>query len=772
MTTLTKENSKELCLRLLRSETEEEVIEVLQHFDLWDDRPSWKPYGDIANNRGIVSNQQSEPIAALVEKLVNSIDAVLTLECYRSGVDPKSEKAPQSMKEAVQRFFSIKDGRIQTLSSTERTRIAQKVQLVACGTKESPAYMIIDEGEGQSPDRFPHTFLSLVKENKSGIPFVQGKFNMGGSGVLQFSGRNSFQLIISKRNPDSAGNESDKGKWGFTMIRRIRPDKDHPHSMYVYLAPNGIVPRFDSETLPLRPGKYPEPYGEDIESGSCIKIWNYKLHKGQKSIATLDLRYALEQFLPEPVLPVRISERRPQYRAHSYETTMSGLSAVLSDKSDDIEFSDSSPLKIPTVGDIQVRAVIIKELDNPDALQRYPAGLLYVINGQLHGYENKGFLAKKTKFDYLASSLIVIADCTQLPQEVQEDVFMASRDRTREIDEKIAIQDALIDYLRDHPTIRQLNALRRQKRQDSAISQEETAKILQNLVKQDPSLANLFGKGTLIRVPGGVISDPTTFVGKRFPTYFRIHNEPSGGLTKNCPIDRTCHIQFETDAENGYFDRLEDAGHVISHGIPQKISQSLGNGKAVFKFGLPANISVGDDFKVKIEIHDISRVEPFVSEIRIHVEGEAGPSPEPGPYVPRGAALAGLPEIRKVFRDGWTKEEFTEVSALKVKHSGQDDENFDMVLNMDNIYLRNEIAKRKDVDAKLLSYWYEWGIVLIALGIINSELRKLEAAKKLEGEETTVEGSDIFERVSRASEGIAITLIPVIAHMSKKTLGE
>jgi hypothetical protein len=186
-------DTKEFCLRLLKCELEEEVVAILKEYSYWDDRSVWKPYGDIQNNRSIVSNQQSSAVAALVEKLVNSIDAVLTAECYRRGVDPKSSNAPQSMREATQEYFGIKDGRIQRLDSSERTRFAQRIQLVACGTKDKPAYMIVDDGEGQSPDQFPETFLSLVRENKIRIPFVQGKFNMGGTGVLQFAGENNFR---------------------------------------------------------------------------------------------------------------------------------------------------------------------------------------------------------------------------------------------------------------------------------------------------------------------------------------------------------------------------------------------------------------------------------------------------------------------------------------------------------------------------------------------------------------------------------------------------
>jgi hypothetical protein len=38
--------------------------------------------------------------------------------------------------------------------------------LIALGTKDQPSYAILDDGEGQQPDRFPATFLSLLRDNK------------------------------------------------------------------------------------------------------------------------------------------------------------------------------------------------------------------------------------------------------------------------------------------------------------------------------------------------------------------------------------------------------------------------------------------------------------------------------------------------------------------------------------------------------------------------------------------------------------------------------
>ena len=109
------------------------------------------------------------------------------------------------------------------------------------------------------------------------------------------------------------------------------------------------------------------------------------------------------------------------------------------------------------------------------------------------------------------------------------------------------------------------------------------------------------------------------------------------------------------------------------------------------------------------------------------------------------------------------------MSALRIKPGNETGDILDIAINVDNIYLRNDIAKRKHIDAKLLVYWFEWGLVLLVLGMINSEKRLKE------NEENNVEDNekeDMYERIGRACMGIAATLIPVIYHMGKKELLE
>jgi hypothetical protein len=182
-------------------------------------------------------------------------------------------------------------------------------------------------------------------------------------------------------------------------------------------------------------------------------------------LATLDFRYALERYLQEPALPVRIMERRAGYRAHTFDTSMSGLGWVLSSAGMDKEpgLDGGTPLHVPNVGDIELAVAVIREAADRTE-KRYPAGVFFVVNGQMHSQLGVEFFKRRRlKLDYIADSLIVRADCTNLPADVREDLFLASRDRMRDIDEKALLEDQISEYLAEHPGLRELNARRREK---------------------------------------------------------------------------------------------------------------------------------------------------------------------------------------------------------------------------------------------------------------------------------------------------------------------
>src|SRR5688572_24807004 len=135
-------NLMELCLQLMRSDSQSEVITVLTDAGLWSDPNAWRLFDDNENNYSTIGNQQSRAEAALVEKIVNSIDARLVNACLARGIDPQSHDAPQSIREAVARFFENRTGeigpdagRVKNWTNSQRKSEARLITIAATGFK-------------------------------------------------------------------------------------------------------------------------------------------------------------------------------------------------------------------------------------------------------------------------------------------------------------------------------------------------------------------------------------------------------------------------------------------------------------------------------------------------------------------------------------------------------------------------------------------------------------------------------------------------------------
>src|SRR4051812_28914910 len=98
-------SNADLCMGLMRADTEADVVTILRTAGYWDDPAAWRLFSDNENNFSVIGNQQAEAIAAFVEKIVNSVDARLVDACRLAGVDPEGAQAPESMRAAVARFF-------------------------------------------------------------------------------------------------------------------------------------------------------------------------------------------------------------------------------------------------------------------------------------------------------------------------------------------------------------------------------------------------------------------------------------------------------------------------------------------------------------------------------------------------------------------------------------------------------------------------------------------------------------------------------------------
>ena len=155
-----------------------------------------------------------------------------------------------------------------------------------------------------SYEDFENTFLSLLRGNKNKIKFVQGKYNMGGSGSIVFCGKKRYQLIGSKRFTND-------GDFGFTLIREHPIDEagliKQKETWYEYFIYENKIPSFPIDKIDLK------LHNRLFETGTIIKLYSYDLPAGSRSVISRDLNQSINEYLFEPALPILTVDRKERY---------------------------------------------------------------------------------------------------------------------------------------------------------------------------------------------------------------------------------------------------------------------------------------------------------------------------------------------------------------------------------------------------------------------------------------------------------------------------
>lgn len=764
----------------LGAPNEDASIGILRETGYWDSPTAWADLGAQENNFSTVGNQQASPVAALVEKLVNSIDAVLLRRCLEAGLDPEGAAAPQGIREAAEQLLRIPHGNLAHCTAKELTDLAGHVGLVATGAKNLPNLTVFDDGEGQEPTGFPATLLSIGRSNKLRIPFVQGKFNMGGTGVLQFCGRHNLELIVSRRAETLKAHDP---SWGYTVVRREDPQGGRRSSVYRYLAPDGAVLLSPGNPIPL--DRLDVKSGSSLPvlaAGTIIKLFGYSLPPALRTNILFDLRNHIAALMTSPALPVRLYERRAGFQGHSLEANVEGLATRLErDTRDNLEFPPTAHTF--SVGDQLLKANVYAFKRRTDgegtssASQKFRTseGVIFTINGQAHGHYEKVFFKRKAvDMAFLAEDLLVIVDATAIDGRTREDLFMNSRDRIRSGELARAIERELEQLLNTHPLLRDLRARRRAELiQTRLADDQQLAEVLDNIIKRSPSLSALFITGTRLSDPyrtKNATDDRIIFLGREFPTYYRICKGENVG---DAQVGRRFRVQFETDAVNEYFSRDSDPGTftVNADGYPSLGLPTINalNGIVTWNFVLPEGVLANETITIYVEITDPSRVEPFKASFSRRVRApdadrggsELGKRKPPTVHgfgdrqLPSGLAL---PDIYAVRREQWSEHGFDRESALKVM---RDRETTAFFVNVDNVYLASELRQRPE-SRSLAEAKFKYGLVLFGLAMLRAD----DEQDEVKGASGDRPERDCDADIQRFSRALAPILLPMIDGLS------
>jgi len=602
--------------KLYRAKNESEVEQLLE-----EGRPpleglEWSHLGQIESNFGVIENQQSNPVAAIVEKLTNSIDAILMRRCYEESIDPKGPAAPRSVEEAITRFFPKHKNWDQ---SSVRNQQAASIQIIGDshpGNTSDTSLIIYDDGEGQHPENFEDTLLSLLQGNKNEIHFVQGKYNMGGSGAIVFCGEKRYQLIASKRYDGS-------GLFGFTLIRK-HPLTDEEASIkrntwYEYLKVDGEIPAFPIDKLDL--GLYKRPF----RTGTIIKLYSYEL-TGNRHVRR-DLGRSLNEFLYAPALPIYTVETKERYPKDSGLTSaIFGLKQRLQNN-DYVEETFSETYTDRQIGRMNVTVHLFraraKEKTAKETRQtirdeffKNNMAVLFSVNGQVHGHYTTEFITRSLGFNMLKDYLLIHVDCTEMNLDFRNELFMASRDRLKQGKESKQLRDVLAKNLKKG----QLREIYKRRKDTISVEAEDDEDLLRSIAENMPinnELRSLLSQTFKLdredkpkkrRRPNPGPRPKEEFHPKRFPSFFNLDvNAENGRPVITIPANESKTIKFNTDVENQYFDRTEEPGDM-----------------KIALMGYTSNGSSGGNTKGTVnDIHDVltvNRSSPNEGSIRVVLE--------------------------------------------------------------------------------------------------------------------------------------------------------
>ena len=644
-------NDKQLLIELLEAEYENELIALLLRRGLFEEANSnrWVALGNMPNNQSIVHAQQSNPAAALVEKFTNGLDAILLRRCKAQGIDPRGLAAPANMSKAVDKWF----GDLSEKSQQEIRALAEEnLVLYATGSKQRPCLSFYDAGEGQLPENFPRTFCSLIYGSNEGsykgaVPFVQGRFNMGGTGVLPFCGDDrKMQLIVSRVPSDVAKSPHE---WGFTIFCFFR-SKHSPTWKYLVgtdgkimtagAEPLGLVPKIGAKS-----GEVCTPRAREVPHGTLIKMYDYK---APRSNICGELFKKLEEYLLRPKLPLRIIECRPEYKANVMGVTVwdrFSAWAARGKLEEGFEDGASVQIKLSTGETVPAEVRVFKaDADTGEDIEQTQTGLRALINGQSHARRDTQFFkGKAVEKEHIGGSMLVTLDCSDLTQPSRNALFMSNREQFREDPLLTELFKKLQNELRNHEGLIALDKKRYLEKIANATTDEDGINALEDLLLNDPALAAMFGSMEQGKVAAKTIAaavagfniegEPGKFEGTEFPSYFR-RKDGSTSVEIELPQNDEVRVSFLTDVKNNYFTRSRHKGKCVFAGLMEPTFR-LFNGRLTFTFHADKyKKPVGTVFDTGVTISD-SAHGPWKLSIRITVvpprlKRENEP-PEPNP---------------------------------------------------------------------------------------------------------------------------------------------
>jgi len=595
---------KKIFEELILAYTPKNVTNIIKK--IGEDRIFWENVGKRRNNLATI-NIGTDPAAGVTERITNAIDAILEKEWKIQG-EPEGFRSPRK---AVENWFNIADGKLSSIKSA-RDKVIEKlsnkviVTLFDSGKERKPTVEIRDKGVGLEPEDFSKSILDLNGSNKIGKLHLMGAFGQGGSTALAY---NTYTIIISK--PFFKKNFRKRCKVAFTVVR-INPgdiDRDK-HEWYEYMLNKSTGQPF---TLEID--------DKTFEPGTLVRhiLMDLGKYKGKITTPSNSLWYLAHNYLFDPLIPFRISDRRGK---RNVNRTVAGNNRLLT-YTDNLEYKNQVTQTFKT-GRVTIYWWVLNTLgkDPRDRIKHYTSisnPIVITHNGQKQGTLGNSLIKKVLKLPYLDRYLIVHIETDYLDNDSKRQLFSSTRESLKDTSIVFELKKLTVDTLKEDDKLKQLDKERKQR-----YFTKDDSQVLDSLKKRLARRINIYLKSSGIgssvttstvgentptkKLPEIPIEDP--------PTFFEITTQSPKEVYSN----KLFSIKFKTDAHPNYFAKVETFAAFIE---PQSIGVFTGtarvnNGYGIAYFKTNEEAEIDDNGEITLDLRPIGQ-KSITSSISIRI---------------------------------------------------------------------------------------------------------------------------------------------------------
>lgn len=399
-----------------------------------------RPVGDRFNNYGLMASSGSYEYKAL-EPVTNAQDAVL--ERLAAGRYGKLDAVPYDRPdEAATDLMEDLDYKQQA----DMVTVCFRESDPPTRSKKRLTIVYRDLGCGIESQDIPKTIFALGSSHKTGSPWHQGAFGIGGASTY----RNAKAIVLVTRRAPEMGAQDDR----ISVAIVLWEAHGKGQSAY-YLVTTDWSQNTDAEPWSASAATYPE-----FEPGTHLALISYGVEGFHRARSGDERSFdtVLNTRLFDPVIPVRFKNEVTRGK-NEY---LRGLQRRLTDNPSPERLSDREELLYSYGGSsyrLPVRYYVFP-IGSTGTRRRFVAkdhALSFTSNGQVHHHWTPPEFRHRTKLNKLYERIFIVVETDNLPIELRTALFTPDRSRLLASDAALQLEDQVADFLDNWPKLVEIN---------------------------------------------------------------------------------------------------------------------------------------------------------------------------------------------------------------------------------------------------------------------------------------------------------------------------